>query len=253
MLSLDRTTGRWQRLAGHRMMWAAFATFDRKANTMKNVSLALVVSLWMAAGARAQAPDSQDQGSGPGYEMLQGLLAKANAAMAAGDADLAAKYALELLEKNTDVSSWNYGNVVYEANQILGLAALKKGDVAAAKKYLIAAGKTRGSPQLDSFGPEMTLAQALLEKGEKECVLEFLDLVAKFWATPKPGDKASSVALDRQHAERIAAWKAEIRAGGRPTLDRFSVAMPTWLFPLLGVLVMIFLFGMFRRRATEAR
>ncbi len=38
---------------------------------MKNVSLALVVSLWMAAGAQAQAPDSQNQGSGPG-RVVQG-------------------------------------------------------------------------------------------------------------------------------------------------------------------------------------
>ena len=224
---------------------------------MKNVFVAIVVWLSMATGARAlaQAPASENQGSGPGYEMLEGLLAKANAAMAAGDSDLAARYASELLEKNTDVSSWNYGNVVYEANQILGLAALKKGDVAAAKKYLIAAGKTRGSPQLDSFGPEMTLAQALLEKGETECVLEFLDLVAKFWATPKPGAEKSSVRLRRQHAETIEGWKAEIRAGERPRLDRFSVSMPTWIFPLfLGVFVVFFfVLKMFRRQASEAR
>ncbi len=220
---------------------------------MKNVSLALVVSLWMAGGAyaQAQAPDSQDQGSGPGYEMLQGLLAKANVAMAAGDSDLAARYASELLAKNTDKSSWNYGNVVYEGNQILGLAALKKGDVAAAKQYLIAAGKTRGSPQLDSFGPEMLLAQALLEKGETASVLEFLDLVAKFWATPKPRDEESSIALHRQHAERIEAWKAEIRAGKRPNLDRFSVLIPTWIYPLaLGMFGAFFAFMLFRRRAS---
>ena len=233
------------------MMWAALAAFNQKATVMKKLSLALVVSLWMAAGARAQAPESQDQGSGPGYEMLEGLLAKANTAMAAGDSDLAARYASELLAKNTDVSSWNYGNVVYEGNQILGLAALKKGDVAAAKKYLIAAGKTRGSPQLNSFGPEMSLAQALLEKGETEAVLEFLDLVAKFWATPKPGDRESSVALHRQHAEKIEAWKASIRAGGRPNLDRFSVLIPSWIYPLaLGIFAAFFAFMIFRRRAT---
>ena len=186
--------------------------------------------------------------------MLKDLLAKANAAMAAGDSELAARYASELLAKNTDVSSWNYGNVVYEGNQILGLAALKKGDVPAAKKYLIAAGKTRGSPQLDSFGPEMSLAQALLEKGETESVLEFLDLVAKFWATPTPVDDESSVALHRQHAEKIEAWKAEIRAGGRPNLDRFSIGIPNWIFPLaLGMFVVFLVSAMFRRRAAETR
>jgi hypothetical protein len=218
---------------------------------MKNLSLALAASLWMATVARAQVPDMQNQGSGPGYEMLQGLLAKAKAASDAGDSDLATKHASELLEKNTDRSSWNYGNVVYEGNQVLGLAALKKGDVDTAKKYLIAAGRTPGSPQLDSFGPEMTLAQGLLERGETESVLEFLDLVAKFWATPKTGDPKSSVALYRQHAEKIEAWKGEIRAGGRPNLDRFSFTMPAWGYPLALTIAAVFvIFTMYRRRAT---
>jgi hypothetical protein len=220
---------------------------------MRNVSLALAVSLWIATGVRAQAPDMQNQGSGPGYEMLESLLAKAKAAYDADDAELATRYASELLAKNTDKSSWNYGNVVYEANEILGLAALKKGDIAAAKQYLIAAGRTPGSPQLDSFGPEMTLAQRLLEKGEKEPVLEFLDLVAKFWATPKAGDSEKSVELHRQHAAKIEAWKGEIRAGGLPNLDRFGFfSFPVWIYPL----TMAAAFGRFfvyRRRETQSR
>ncbi|MDB5350985.1 MAG: hypothetical protein JWN86_2232 [Planctomycetota bacterium] len=200
----------------------------------RNASLAAF--LWMGVTAQAQ-----DQGSGPGYEMLEGLLAKAKAASDAGDTDLATKYASELLAKNTDKASWNYGNVVYEANEILGLAALKKGDMASAKRYLIAAGRTPGSPQFDSFGPEMTLAQRLLDKGEKETVLEFLDLVAKFWATRKPGDSDKFAELDRRHAATIEGWKEEIRAGGKPRLDRFGVLIPAWTYWLLPVIAGIFL------------
>ncbi len=206
---------------------------------------ALAALVWKAAGlsARAQVPEQQNQGSGPGYEMLEDLRVKAKAASDAGDAELATRYASELLAKNTDASSWNYGNVVYEANQILGLAALKKGDIASAKRYLIAAGKTRGSPQLDSFGPEMTLAQGLLAKGEKDTVLEFLDLVAIFWARPKPGHPEEFAELLRQHAATIEGWKAEIRAGRQPTLDRFSFPMPAWSYALLLVIAGISLLG----------
>ncbi len=223
---------------------------------MRMLPSVLATLALIAAGphAHAQAPDVQHQGSGPGYEMLESLEAKAKAASDAGDADLATRYASELLAKNTDVSSWNYGNVVYEANQILGLAALRKGDIAAAKRYLIAAGKTRGSPQLDSFGPEMTLAQRLLEKGEKETVLEFLDLVAKFWGTPKPGLAEKFAKLSRQHTATIEGWKAEIRSGGQPSLDRFSFPAPAWTHALVPGIAMIVLFvAMYRGRHREGR
>ena len=43
------------------------------------------------------------------------------------------------------------------------------------------AGKTPGSPQLNSFGPNMMLAEALLEAGRKETVIEYLKLCGKFW------------------------------------------------------------------------
>lgn len=52
--------------------------------------------------------------------------------------DSAARYATEMLAKNADDDSWNYGNVAHDANQILGLAALQKGQIASAKEYLLA-------------------------------------------------------------------------------------------------------------------
>jgi hypothetical protein len=55
------------------------------------------------------------------------------------------------------------------------------GDRQHAKDYLLASGKTPGSPQLNSFGPNMTLAKELLEVGEREIVLKYLQLCAAFW------------------------------------------------------------------------
>ncbi len=140
------------------------------------------------------------------------------AAFETGDLGAAKQYAEQWLQGNTDTKSWDYGNVVHDANQILGRVALREGDVAEAGHFLIAAGKTPGSPQLNSFGPRMTLARELLEKGEKAAVLEYLDLVAEFWASPE------SVAPDderrRQRAQGNAAaierWKVLIAAGLTP-------------------------------------
>jgi hypothetical protein len=167
----------------------------------------------------AQNP-SPNQSSGMGLQYVQGLHIKGKQALKMGDTQNATKAGLLLLQGNTDKTSWNYGNMVYEANQLLGLAALREGKVAQAKKYLLAAGKTPGSPQLNSFGPEMTLAQELLKKGEKQAVLSFLDEVAVFWATQKTGKTKIQNQLMTEHAARLQQWKAEIRAGKQPTLNR---------------------------------
>lgn len=78
---------------------------------------------------------------------------------------------------------WNYGNAIHQANTLLGRIKLFEGNIEEAKKYLELAGKTPGSPQLDTFGPNMALAKDLLEKGEKEAVLKYFDACAKFWGS----------------------------------------------------------------------
>lgn len=73
------------------------------------------------------------------------------------------------------------GSAIHKGNLILGRVALREEDVASAKRYLIRAAETPGSPELNSFGPNMTLAKELLEGGEKEAVLEYLEKCANFW------------------------------------------------------------------------
>jgi hypothetical protein len=100
----------------------------------------------------------------------------------AGNIDAARNYARELMALTPKYQrDWNYGNAIQDANLVLGRIALREGNIAAAKKYLIAAGKSPGSPQMDSFGPNMTLANDLLEKGERDTVLEYFMLCRKFW------------------------------------------------------------------------
>jgi hypothetical protein len=65
---------------------------------------------------------------------------------------------------------------------VLGRVALRKGDLEAAKRELMEAGRTPGSPQLNSFGPNMSLAKDLLERKETDTVLAYFELCGKFWA-----------------------------------------------------------------------
>lgn len=80
-------------------------------------------------------------------------------------------------------TNWNYGNATHKISIISGRMALRNGKIDEAKTFLIEAGKTQGSPQLNSFGPNMSLAKELLEKGEKNAVLEYFDLCRAFWET----------------------------------------------------------------------
>ena len=119
-----------------------------------------------------------------------------------GSPERATALANEVLETaNHRAGDWNTGNAIHKGNLALGLVALHAGNVAEAKSRLLAAGKTPGSPQLDSFGPNMTLAKELLQKGEKDAVLQYFELCRKFW-------KMDHGALDR--------WEAQIRAGSVP-------------------------------------
>jgi hypothetical protein len=161
----------------------------------------------VAVEALKKAPDERLQ------EVLLSLqIDLALAALEAGETELAKKLAAETLHKNTDSQHWNYGNIIHNANQILGRVALREGKLADAKTYLLKAGATPGSPQLNSFGPQMQLPRELLEKGQEETVLHYLDLVSKFWASDKEQSE-----LSKQHAALIAGWKREIAEGKIPT------------------------------------
>lgn len=164
----------------------------------------------VAVEALKKAPDKLLQEVLPGLQVDLAL-----AALEAGETGLAKRHAAETLHKNTDDKSSNYGNIIHNANQILGRAALLEGKLEDAKAYLLKAGATPGSPQLDSFGPQMPLARELLEKGEKETVLQYLDLVSKFWASEKE-ESVLGKQLSKEHAATISGWKREIAEGKIP-------------------------------------
>lgn len=152
----------------------------------------------------------------PLQRVLSGLqIDLAHAALEANETELAKRHAAETLQKNTDDTNDSYGNVIHNANQILGRCALREGKLADAKAYLLKAGATPGSPQLNSYGPQLHLARELLEKGEKETVLQYLDLVSKFWASDDD-ESALGKQISKEHAALIEGWKREIAEGKIP-------------------------------------
>ena len=117
------------------------------------------------------------------------------AAFNAGEFEKARQYAAAMLEGNG--AGWNQGNRVHYGNLTLGRLALLEGDLQEAKLRLTAAGRTPGSPQLDSFGPDMTLASELLELGESEVVLGYFSLCSKFWDMDRGDLRTWTVQVER--------------------------------------------------------
>lgn len=119
------------------------------------------------------------------------------------DWDCASKYAKFALDSQAGRASgnWNYGNITHDANLALGEVALHNQDVKAAAGYLLASGKTSGSPQLNSFGPNMMLARDLLLAGDRKTVLEYFELCRKFW---------------KMDSGKLTEWSATVAQGGMP-------------------------------------
>ena len=139
---------------------------------------------------------------GPAENQVTVLTSLPAMAFDAGDIRKARAYAERLLgEAKGQQGGWNYGNAVHKANLTLGRVAVAEGRLADAVTLLRAAGETPGSPQLDSFGPNMSLAKDLLERGETAAVLAYFEACRRFW-------KLGGRQLD--------AWTREVEAGAIP-------------------------------------
>jgi len=180
----------------------------------------LVLVAGCVAGVSGQANEDKS------YKRFLKLTDLASQSYKNGDPAGAAAQANELLAMASDFrADWNYGNAVHTGHLVLGRIAVDAGKIAESKRQLLESvaeanmpygyeqppeqpweqrpkpGKWRASPQMDTFGPDMTLANELLKKGETETVLKYFELCAKFW-TMENGN--------------LAKWKKQIADGETP-------------------------------------
>lgn len=121
-----------------------------------------------------------------------------------GNTNEAHAYATEALNLDQGFQNqpWRSGDALHDANMTLGRLALQEGRLDEAKQYLLAAGQTPGSSSLNSFGPNMGLAQDLLQAGERDTVLQYLELCSRFWGSG--------------HQSQLSNWTAQVQAGTIP-------------------------------------
>ena len=130
------------------------------------------------------------------------LGAAAKESFAAGKMQDAEKYAQELMSLLPSFQQTReYGAAMSDANLVLGRIAMRKGNIEDAKRYLMAVGKCPATPDLQNYGPNMSLAKDLLEKGERQAVLGYFELCRKFWLN-------GSAQLDQ--------WSQQVRDGKIP-------------------------------------
>jgi uncharacterized membrane protein YeaQ/YmgE (transglycosylase-associated protein family) len=135
-------------------------------------------------------------------ERFYALDAAAKESFNVGKIDDANQFATQLLNLAPSFKdNWNYGNAIQDGNLVLGRIAVRDGRLEEAKNYLLEAGKSPGSPQMDSFGPNMSLAKDLLEKGERDTVLQYFELCRKFWT---------------MDYNKLNEWSEEVKAGKTP-------------------------------------
>jgi tetratricopeptide (TPR) repeat protein len=188
--SLEPDEAEWPRQLGHfhglQLMWLEG---EERRNLAK---------LALAEYERAFALTDDEMGR---YTMLDDL---GMLALDAGDDQKAERFAKQLLAiSQAPEGNWNSGNAVHKGSIILGRVALRAGDIESARVKLLEAGKTSGSPNLDSFGPNMSLAKELIERGERDVVIEYFRLCRRFWIGDEP-----DAALDE--------WTAIVATGGMP-------------------------------------
>ncbi len=119
-----------------------------------------------------------------------------------GNYDLAQKHAsntLALAEKYSN--NWNYGNAVHDSYMVLGIVALSHGLVDEAILHLMMSSEVPTSPQLQVYGPNMMLVDALLDYGIKDEVIDHLESVKKLWLN---------------NDGQLDSWIYAIKGGGKP-------------------------------------
>ena len=102
-------------------------------------------------------------------------------ALGAGELEAAGRYAVEILHAAEQTEKETASYLRHRAHVTLGRLALRADSIAEAKAHLMASAEVDGSRRLQAFGPRMTLAQELLEVGERQAVTKYLEVCGLFW------------------------------------------------------------------------
>jgi hypothetical protein len=109
----------------------------------------------------------------------------ANLAFDLNDDQAAKTYATEalnLVSGQKERISESSPEAIHDANDVLGRIALRSGDLEGARDYLLRAATILQEHAWRSRAPRMALAQSLLDRGERDVVLKYLEEMKTSWS-----------------------------------------------------------------------
>ena len=109
-----------------------------------------------------------------------------------------------LRQAAADREAFDREEVFNKCNTILGLIALRSGDIQLAKQYLIESGKENQKMSPTSPGPDMSLAGELLKQGEDDSVIQYFHQCAGFWTDGR---------------DLLIKWEQEVKGGRTPDFE----------------------------------
>lgn len=134
------------------------------------------------------------------------------ASLLAGDLEGASEFANGVINLEEEISArWprhDSSFAIHSAHIILGHVALQTRDLEGAQRRLLAAAQVSGrDPVLRTYGPDLALAQELLEQGFPDTVVEYLSAWRKGW---------------RVGRELLDWWIGQIREGRRARVNKWK-------------------------------
>ena len=72
-------------------------------------------------------------------------------------------------------------SAIQRANTILGRIALRSGDLTGARQYLLDSAGPAAAKDIAISGPSLVLAKELLDRGERDSVLQYLENCLTLW------------------------------------------------------------------------
>ena len=93
------------------------------------------------------------------------------------------------------------------ANTILGRVALRSGDLANADHYLLDSAGPAAATDIAISGPTLILAKELLEQGQRDAVMQYLERCIPLWPRGQ---------------EALRLWIADIKRGGKPNFGNLG-------------------------------
>jgi hypothetical protein len=190
-------------------VFLAATCWGQTAGVPKGVRAGVDDPATIAAAGRtlAELEEKIQTGSGarPGLIARMGMLA-----FKVGNLAKAEIYGQEALSDSL-VKGPHQAHQTFYGNEVLGLVAIKQGNVNVAKDCLIRSAQIQPDPLFVRFGPNTLLADAVLEAGGKDAVLQFLELWKPLW----PQGKST-----------LLQWVGAIQAGAVPNFGQSLIIMP---------------------------